>query len=94
MGVKLGPLHRVRVFENSMLKNILQSRGMYQEAIENHIVSSFMISVPHQILIRWSNEWWWGVLGVWHTWRRREMHLGFCRGTRRTETPWKEIFNT
>jgi len=52
MGVKLGPLHRVRIFENSMLKNILQPRREYQEAVENHTVSGFMISVPHQTLIR------------------------------------------
>jgi hypothetical protein len=52
MGMKLGPVHRVRVFENRMLKNILHSRREYQEAVENHRVSGFMISVPHQILIR------------------------------------------
>jgi hypothetical protein len=52
MGVKLGPLHTVRAFENSMLKNILQSKREYEEAVENYIVSGFMISVPHQILIR------------------------------------------
>jgi hypothetical protein len=35
-----------------MLQKILQSRREYQEDIENHIMSSFMISVPHQILFR------------------------------------------
>jgi hypothetical protein len=61
MGVKLKSLklreeHRLRVFENRMLRRVFGPKRKWQEAIEDCIMRSFITCMLHQVLQGLSNQ--------------------------------------
>ena len=70
--------HRMRVFENRVLRNIfLLKRVEVTRSGENYITRSFMICTVHQISVGWSNQEEWNRQGMQHVWETEEVHTGF-----------------
>jgi hypothetical protein len=48
--------HRLRVYENRVLRRIFGHTTKWQEAGKDCIMRSFITSTLHQILLGWSNK--------------------------------------
>ena len=64
--------HRLRVFENRVLRKLFGPRETRdQGSKDGYVTRSFMICTPHQISFG---------RGTWYVWKTGEVHVGFRWG--------------
>jgi hypothetical protein len=73
----LGQEHKLRVFENRVLRKVFRPKRKEDGHGENCIMMNFAACILHRILLRWLNQRGWGGLDMWHAWGRGEVFTGF-----------------
>jgi hypothetical protein len=81
--------HRLRVFENRVLRKYLDLKGRKMDRGENCIMMNFMTCNLHQILLGWLNQGRWGGRDMWHAWGGERCSHGFGWEARTQETTGK-----
>jgi hypothetical protein len=72
--------HRLRVFENRVLRRIFGPKRDEEESGENFIMMNFTACILHRILLGSLNQGGRGGLDMWHAWGRGEVFTGFLVG--------------
>jgi hypothetical protein len=79
--------HRLRVFQNRVLKGISDLRGMrWRDNGGSCTTRNFIICTHPQISLGRSSQGEWDGRGTWHAWERREKCTRFWWKARRRET--------